>query len=190
MAVTIGNWAEIDDTEIDAESPITESLMVRNRDNSYWIDAGTRKTTQTSTTKVLTPDGSGGVAWVELSSIGGGSEAGGSSAISTSWSSITSSTSGSLTISSIQRGGNGDTTTITVVNLSNMSFYSSSEYNGPAGSNFYSGTLSGTESAIGTAKSGTSLDLGLVMRVSSGTVQIRIAAGTIGLGFSYTYSVS
>ena len=69
MAVTVGSWASIDDTEIDAESPITESLMVRNRDNSYWIDAGTRKTTQTSQTKVLVPDGSGGVEWVEVATL-------------------------------------------------------------------------------------------------------------------------
>ena len=63
MAVTIGNFSPVDDGEIDAESPMTETLMKRNRDNSYWIDAGTRKTTETDTSKVLKPDGSGGVEW-------------------------------------------------------------------------------------------------------------------------------
>ena len=71
MATTIGSFSAIDDTEVDAESPITETLVTRLRDNSYWIDAGTRKTTQTSQTKVLVPDGSGGVAWVEVGGIAG-----------------------------------------------------------------------------------------------------------------------
>ena len=62
-------FRSIDDSEVDAESPITETLVTRLRDNSYWIDAGTRETTQTSTTKVLTPNGSGGVAWVEVATI-------------------------------------------------------------------------------------------------------------------------
>ena len=71
MATTVGSFSAIDDTEVDAESPITETLVTRLRDNSYWIDAGTRQTTQTSTTKVLTPDGSGGVQWVEANTIAG-----------------------------------------------------------------------------------------------------------------------
>jgi len=69
MAVTVGSWTAIDDTEVDVDSPITESLMKRNRDNSYWIDAGTRQTTQTNTSKLLTPDGAGGVQWVDASTV-------------------------------------------------------------------------------------------------------------------------
>jgi hypothetical protein len=72
MATTVGNFSAIDDSEVDAESPITETLVTRLRDNSYWIDAGTRQTTQTSTTRVLTPDGSGGVQWQEIEDVGGG----------------------------------------------------------------------------------------------------------------------
>ena len=71
MATTVASFSAIDDTAIDAESPIVESMMKQMRDNSYWIDAGTRQTTHTSTTKVLTPDGSGGVAWVEADTIAG-----------------------------------------------------------------------------------------------------------------------
>jgi len=71
MATTIASFSAIDDTAIDAESPIVESMMKQIRDNSYWIDAGTRKTTETSATKVLTPNGSGGVAWVEVGTISG-----------------------------------------------------------------------------------------------------------------------
>lgn len=72
MATTVGSFSAIDDTEVDAESPITETLVTRLRDNSYWIDAGTRQTTQTSTTRVLTPDGAGGVQWVEIAGIAPG----------------------------------------------------------------------------------------------------------------------
>ena len=63
MATTVASFSAIDDTAIDAESPIVESMMKQLRDNSYWIDAGTRQTTETDTTKALKPDGSGGVVW-------------------------------------------------------------------------------------------------------------------------------
>tara|TARA_R110000737_G_scaffold56106_1_gene80158 strand:- start:359 stop:835 length:477 start_codon:yes stop_codon:yes gene_type:complete len=63
MATTVASFSAIDDTAIDAESPIVESMVKQMRDNSYWIDAGTRKTTETDTKKTLKPDGSGGVAW-------------------------------------------------------------------------------------------------------------------------------
>ena len=78
MATTVGNFSAIDDTEVDAESPITETLVTRMRDNSYWIDAGTRRTTETDTSKVLKPDGSGGVQW----GAGGGGGAKGSGTMS------------------------------------------------------------------------------------------------------------
>jgi hypothetical protein len=84
MATTIGNFSAIDDTEVDAESPITETLVTRLRDNSYWIDAGTRKTTQTSQTKVLVPDGSGGVEWVEANTVSGVNGTKGNGSIGTS----------------------------------------------------------------------------------------------------------
>ena len=70
MAVTIGNFTAINDSEVDAESPITESLMTRLRDNAYWVNAGTTKTTETTATKYLKPDGSGGVSWGDTSSLG------------------------------------------------------------------------------------------------------------------------
>ena len=70
MAVTIGNFTAINDSEVDAESPITESLVTRLRDNAYWVNAGTTKTTETTATKYLKPDGSGGVSWGDTSDIG------------------------------------------------------------------------------------------------------------------------
>jgi len=70
MAVTIGNFAAINDSEVDAESPITESLVTRLRDNAYWVNEGTNKTTETTATKYLKPDGSGGIEWGDTSSLG------------------------------------------------------------------------------------------------------------------------
>lgn len=68
MATTVSAFSAIDDTEVDAESPITESLMTRMRDNSYWIIEGTNKTTETTTGKFLEPDGSNGVRWTTVDS--------------------------------------------------------------------------------------------------------------------------
>jgi hypothetical protein len=70
MAVTIGNFAAINDSEVDAESPLTESLVTRLRDNAYWVNEGTNKTTETTATKYLKPDGSGGIEWGDTSSLG------------------------------------------------------------------------------------------------------------------------
>lgn len=70
MAVTIGNFTAINDSEVDAESPITESLVTRLRDNAYWVNAGTTKTTETTATKYLKPDGSGGVSWGDTDTLG------------------------------------------------------------------------------------------------------------------------
>ncbi len=69
MATTVGNFTAIDDTEVDAESPITESLMTRLRDNAYWVNEGTTQTTSTDDTTYLRPDGSGGVEWADTSDI-------------------------------------------------------------------------------------------------------------------------
>lgn len=70
MAVTIGNFTAINDAEVDAESPITESLVTRLRDNAYWINAGTNKTSESTANKFLETDGSGGVQWTATSTIG------------------------------------------------------------------------------------------------------------------------
>jgi len=95
MATTVGGFSAIDDTEVDAESPITETLITRLRDNSYWIDAGTKQTTITDTSKVLKPDGSGGVVW----GAGGGSGEKGTLttiALDTTWTTLTTLTQGIL----------------------------------------------------------------------------------------------
>jgi len=72
MATTVSNFSAIDDTEVDAESPITETLVTRLRDNSYWIDPATTRTTATSNTLVLTPNATAGTTqWQEVSTIAG-----------------------------------------------------------------------------------------------------------------------
>jgi hypothetical protein len=70
MATTVGNFTAIDDTEVDAESPITESLITRLRDNAYWVNEGTTKTSQGTGDKLLQTDGAGGVEWIDKSTVG------------------------------------------------------------------------------------------------------------------------
>jgi hypothetical protein len=67
---TIGNFTDIEDDEVDAESPITESLVTRLRDNAYWVNAGTTKTSESGANKFLETDGSGGVQWTDTTEIG------------------------------------------------------------------------------------------------------------------------
>jgi hypothetical protein len=70
MAFTLGALTEIDDTAVDAESPITESLMTSLRDNAYWIVAGTTQTTETTTGKLLeTTGGAGDMQWTAKTTI-------------------------------------------------------------------------------------------------------------------------
>ena len=79
MGQTRTSYLIIDDTEVDAESPVTESLVTRMRDQWYGAlcvsptTAPTAerlllpergKTTETDTTLRLAPDGAGGIDWV------------------------------------------------------------------------------------------------------------------------------
>lgn len=68
MATTVGAFSAIDDSEVDADSPITETLITRLRDNSYYIDEGTNLTAETTTGQFLEPNGSGGVRWGTVNS--------------------------------------------------------------------------------------------------------------------------
>jgi|14_taG_2_1085336.scaffolds.fasta_scaffold03131_3 hypothetical protein len=70
MATTVGNFTAIDDSEVDAESPITESLVTRLRDNAYWVNEGTTQTSQGTGDKLLQTDGTGGVEWIDKDTIG------------------------------------------------------------------------------------------------------------------------
>lgn len=185
MATTVGSFSAIDDTEVDAESPITETLMTRMRDNSYWIDAGTRQTTQTSTTKVLTPDGSGGVSWVEIDTIGGVDGTKGTLSITTSDLTVTSATDGILKIDVQQRRVDSGSSTLAnvttsiVIDLSDDTYASTSggcDQNSYAiASGVFSGTLSGTYAQIGYSSDDNGAMAGqLQMRRSGGNVQIKI----------------
>lgn len=179
MAVTIGAWSSIDDTEIDAESPITESLMVRNRDNSYWIDAGTRRTEQTSTTKVLTPDGSGGVAWVEVGDLAGVDGTKGTINLTGSPQTITALTTGFLRIEALIYGvGSGGTylasSSAITIDLSDDTFAGVAGYtearSGPAyvgAASVSSGTLTSSMQTIAAMKTN------LQAHRSGGNVQVQ-----------------
>ncbi len=82
------------DSEVDAESPITESLMTRLRDNPDAVAAGAAsvpalkkilfpeatRTTNVDVTARAAPDGTGGVRW-----IGGGFEGNGSDGVVSAW---------------------------------------------------------------------------------------------------------
>ena len=98
MAQTRTGYRSIDDTEVDPDSPVTQTLMEGLRDQWYGALAdGTGaasdervkcpdriKTTETDTRKVLRPKGSGSdVEWASISSQTGGSMATGSTTVST-----------------------------------------------------------------------------------------------------------
>jgi hypothetical protein len=174
MATTVGSFSAIDDTEVDAESPITETLMTRMRDNSYWIDAGTRQTTQTSTTKVLAPDGSGGVAWVEVDTLVSGID--GSKGLATtftsvSWTTLTTATSGILSL----RYHSGSSDSEAFMDLSDETFVTSG-YNGTTTYNVSSDATSDTTVLI--LENNIGGDAYINFRRDSGNLQYKLAAGS------------
>ena len=67
---TIGNFTDIEDDEVDAESPITESLATRWRDNAYWVGETEQKTSEMNADRFLKPDGSGGLEWGNTDTLG------------------------------------------------------------------------------------------------------------------------
>jgi len=175
MATTIGSFSAIDDSEVDAESPITETLITRLRDNSYWIDAGTRKTTETDTTKVLKPDGSGGVQW----SAGGGGGSKGILTVSTS-ATITTETIGMLMIeifgfendsNSFHTASAGSIT----IDLSDDTFVGAGGYMQATSGPTYTGT---TASLSGTL---TGTHATILSAISGGAIQMRRNGGNIDI---------
>ena len=184
MATTIASFSAIDDTAIDAESPIVESMVKQMRDNSYWIDAGTRKTTQTSQTKVLVPDGTGGIQWVEGATVLGAVTHGlDSPSVSTTWVTITGGTNGLLRIDVEYSFSTNESNIRAWVDLSNDSFGSICRDQAYPPSTVYSGTIT-TGSTIGTIAATT-----LTLRRSGGNIQYSVAAGLISTGFSLLWGV-
>jgi hypothetical protein len=177
MATTVGSFSAIDDTEIDAESPITETLMTRMRDNSYWIDAGTKQTTQTSTTKVLTPDGSGGVQWVEVNNIAGVDGTKGVLTLSATYQTITSLTSGILFINSSLHDGNGNQANYKLYTSSIIVDLSDDTFSASGSSSFAIATTKDNDAATGTiTSSDISIVIDITMRRSSGNLQIKTSS--------------
>ena len=180
MATTVGNFSAIDDTEVDAESPITETLVTRLRDNSYWIDAGTRRTTETDTSKVLQPDGAGGVVW------GGGGGGGAKGTLTYSLAltpqTVTTSTSGTLRISYTQHfNTTSSNRTIgsgsIIIDLSDDTFDGSGGFEKlsvsayTSGSAVYTGTLTSSFASVGI------VGPLIQARRSSGNLEIQLATG-------------
>ena len=190
MATTVGNFSATDDTAIDVESPITETLMKETRDNPYWIDAGTKKTTITDTSLVLKPDGSGGVEWGSVVAIDG--TTGTLANPTTSWQTITTSTSGVLILSITQLAAtNGVNLTASVkIKLSDDTFASNYKvtYNM---SSVAVASLSGT---ITTGQAVSKIVLNTLtaitdfnLRRDSGNLQYSLASGAVT---SSTFSAS
>ena len=177
MATTVSSFSAIDDTEVDAESPITESLMTRLRDNSYWIDPASTRTSATSNTLVLTPNHTAGTTqWQEINTIGGvnGTKGSFTSISNTFGTTITSSTSGILQIfTHLKTASSQDGSSSVIIDLSDDTFVGASVNDGSA-SNVYTGTLSGTGQIVAIPA-----NTPIYMRRSSGNIQVGISGGTV-----------
>ena len=173
MATTVGSFSAIDDSEVDAESPITETLITRLRDNSYWIDAGTRKTTETDSTKVLKPDGSGGVEWgagTTATTNGSGSY---TSATAASFAKV----SNRALILSMSANANAAAATRSfqvIINTATDVYYATSGL---------TATISGTYANIGYLDDGVLAQI----RLTSGNYEIIKASGSGSYAFAYIY---
>lgn len=174
MATTVGAFSAIDDSEVDSESPITESLVTRLRDNSYWIDQA--QTTETDTTLVLKPDGSGGTNW-------SGTIVDGTTGVvinaSTTWATITSKTAGILLLDWGQHAGGGASQNCAwasvKVNLGTDAFVSSYTYltSGTGAASYASGTIT-TGQTVGFNQAGFTIQL----RRNAGNLQVYASTGT------------
>lgn len=176
MATTVAAFSAIDDTEVDAESPITESLMKRLRDNSYWINQGTNKTSQGSSGVWLEADGSGGVRWTTPTTIDG--TKGTVTSLSTSYTTLTSASTGILQITVYDGpGGTNGTKITTIIDLSDDTWISAYQDDNTAQSTA-SGTLTGAGTIAGYLNNGGNQYL---IRRSSGNVQVGTNTGTPAL---------
>jgi len=166
MATTIGAFSAIDDSEVDSESPITESLVTRLRDNSYWIIEGTNKTTETDTAKTLRPDGAGGVVW------GGGvdgTKGTVSATFGTTYVTMTSGVSGIFIFTySSGAGGSENINGTVIVDLSDDTF--TANYAGAGSDASYSGTIT-TGQQVGSILNSADVVIGLNFRRSGGALQ-------------------
>lgn len=193
MATTVANFSAIDDTEVDADSPITETLVTRLRDNSYWIDPASTRTSATSNTLVLTPNQTAGTTqWQEASDVFGidGTKGTISATINTTYQTITSKTSGLLKLDfhSVIDGSNRASFSL-VVDLSDDTFVSSYQYDdaGTTQGGVFSGTIT-TGQAVATIISSGGSQININVRRDSGNLQIASASSGINAndyGISY-----
>jgi hypothetical protein len=190
MATTVANFSAIDDTEVDAESPITETLVTRLRDNSYWIDPATTRTTATSNTLVLTPNQTAGTTqWQEAADVFGldGTKGTISATLTTSWVTLTTKTSGIMNFNYEQYfAGDGYSSGHINVDLSDDTFVSSYNVDDNV-VGVYSGTIT-TGSDVGECKNVSAAQGSLQFRRDSGNFQYRTDSSNIN-GFNANYVI-
>lgn len=184
MGTTVASFSAIDDTEVDAESPITESLVTRLRDNSYWIDPATTRTSATSNTLVLTPNQTAGTTqWQEISTLAGADGTKGTISTTTmlmTWTTLTTKTDGILDFTySSSSSVSGLVQAYIKVDLSDDTFISRDVESGAgAGETIRSGTIT-TGSTVGYMYFSSSLG-SFQFRRDSGNFQYRNLDSNVG----------
>jgi hypothetical protein len=183
MPVTVSNFSAIDDTETDVDSPVTESLVARLRDNAYWVLEGTTKTVSASAGEYLEADGSGGVRWSTPTTIDGtkGTISHGGD-LSTTYITITANTTGILKFDYAVNVSNGYRVSGSItVDLSDDSFVANGTYYDPAsfgvGSSVFSGTIT-TANQVGYTLSSVGVVSQLTFRRASGNLQYASTAAS------------
>jgi hypothetical protein len=188
MATTVSSFSAIDDNEVDTESPITESLMTRLRDNSYWIDPASTRTSATSNTLVLTPDTTAGTTqWQEISDLDviDGTSGTLATSTSTSWATITSATSGYLILDYTFENSNSHRSWGNIkVNLSDDSFVANYSTSATSNGGVFSGTIT-TSSNVGYIMNSSGSDVLFTFRRDSGNLQWKSTIAISGMGASW-----
>jgi len=175
MATTVGSFSAIDDNEVDADSPVTETLVTRLRDNPYWLDTH-MLTTELDTTLCLRPDGSGGTVFGKAGIDG---TKGLVSSISTTWATLTTKTIGILMVNYVNSGSTSGITSGSVkVDLSDDTYVSSSQ-DGTHPVTGSSGTIT-TGTSVGVLYSASSAGRFLQFRRDSGNFQYKIDGAYTG----------
>lgn len=194
MATTVGAFTAIDDTEVDAESPITESLATRLRDNAYWLIEGTTLTTETASSQYLETDGTGGVQWTPAngSNILDG-EKGTISLVTTSWVTLTAKTGGLLFFDAQQfNSGDGVAMGYVKIDLSDDTYVTIFRYGiggatTPTTFTSTSATITTGQTVMNLATTSAGLTA-LQFRRDSGNLQYRISSGSV-LGFHASHII-
>jgi len=179
MATTVGNFTAIDDSEVDAESPITESLVTRLRDNAYWVNEGTTQTSQGTGDKLLQTDGAGGVEWIDKDTVGVDGTKGRGNATSTSSGSITKISDKILMITFVSRISSNSQ----IVGAGAIFIDTSDDTYAATGT---SGTLTSSFTTVAQALV-TSPTSSVQARITGGNYEVRTLASSSTVDYAYCY---